>query len=212
MSTWEYYPTTMSNTDPPEHIPTLDYVFDYEDGTGKTFSDLKFLYDIHPLGFGMFSDKSGHMLQLLKKNVHLNDEGKRLLRDAMRHPMDDVAEFHAKFGLAYDGPPRVLDDEMQILRDTQLDEELTEYAEAPDDEARFDALIDLVYFAIGTCVLRGWDFREGWRRVHARNMLKERAKSASDSKRGSQFDVVKPPGWIPADLSDLVRIPEGGAQ
>ncbi len=72
-------------------------------------------------------------------------------------------------------------------------------------EEQFDAMIDLVYVALGTSYHHGVDFDEGWRRVHGANMKKVLAKSQEDSKRGYRFDVVKPKGWKPADLSDLVK-------
>ena len=70
---------------------------------------------------------------------------------------------------------------------------------------QFDGLIDLVYVALGTAYHHGVDFDEGWRRVHEANMAKMLARSHEDSKRGYRFDVVKPKGWKPADLSDLVK-------
>lgn len=72
-------------------------------------------------------------------------------------------------------------------------------------EVQFDSLIDLSYVAIGTSYLHGYDFDEGWRRVHAANMSKIRVENEDDSKRKSKFDVVKPRGWRPPDLSDLVK-------
>lgn len=74
-----------------------------------------------------------------------------------------------------------------------------------DLEKQFDALVDLVYVALGTSYEHGFDFDEGWRRVQAANMKKVLAKSADESKRGFRFDVVKPKGWKPPDLSDLVK-------
>lgn len=68
----------------------------------------------------------------------------------------------------------------------------------------FDCLIDLVYVALGTAYVHRFPFTEGWKRVHAANMAKERATSTEQSKRGSQLDVIKPPGWIPPFLKDLV--------
>lgn len=117
----------------------------------------------------------------------------------------DVRDFHEKFGLAYDEGPRKLDPDLEKLRMVQMREETEEMDEAASDEERFDACIDKVYFIIGYCYLRGWDFNEGWRRVHKANMLKQRAKEdGSDSKRNSGKDVVKPEGWVHPDLSDLV--------
>ena len=63
-----------------------------------------------------------------------------------------------------------------------------------------DALVDLVYVALGTAYLHGFGpqkFNEAWRRVHEKNMEKIRAPSADHSKRGSAFDVIKPAGWTP---------------
>ncbi|HEX9428943.1 MAG TPA: nucleoside triphosphate pyrophosphohydrolase family protein [Candidatus Bathyarchaeia archaeon] len=72
-------------------------------------------------------------------------------------------------------------------------------------EVQFDSLIDLAYVLLGTVHLHGVDFHEGWRRVHGANMKKVRVENLSDSKRVSKYDVVKPRGWTPPDLSDLVK-------
>lgn len=79
-------------------------------------------------------------------------------------------------------------------------------------ELQFDSLIDLVYVALGTSYLHGFDFDEGWRRVHGANMAKERVDVPGNSKRASSFDVIKPKGWRPADLSDLVKEQPSGIQ
>ena len=119
----------------------------------------------------------------------------------------DIAAFHEKFGLAYTGGPRELPASLAFFRAQFLVEELNEYTEglkSGDLEQQLDALVDLVYVAIGTAYLQGFDFDEAWRRVHAANMAKIRTMRAADSKRGSTWDVVKPEGWQPPDLSDLV--------
>jgi predicted HAD superfamily Cof-like phosphohydrolase len=150
--------------------------------------------------------------------------------------MGDMAAFHEKFKLAYDGPPRDLSPDLLQFRTKFMVEELMEYAFPgmeppfneqareevmrffnavspliPDDTAalakRFDALIDLAYVALGTAYLHGFPFNEGWRRVQAANMLKVRAERASQSQRGSTFDVVKPPGWTAPVLDDLISTP-----
>lgn len=115
----------------------------------------------------------------------------------------DISDFHQRFNIAYSGPPRHLPQDLVEFREKFLWEEATEYALAPDLAHRFDALIDSVYVAIGSAHLHGFDFYEGWRRVHASNMLKVRASCASDSLRNSTHDVVKPQGWQPPNLEDL---------
>lgn len=139
-------------------------------------------------------------------------------------PVRDIEEFHKKFDLAYDGKPRCLPDDLSTFRQTFLREELSEYhfnAYQPSDlideegqsvissalEHQLDALVDLVYVALGTSYLHGFDFREAWRRVHAANMRKVRASGADDpnSMRHHAADVVKPPGWTPPSHLDLVK-------
>lgn len=140
-------------------------------------------------------------------------------------PVADIAEFHMKFGLEYDGPPRVLPADLSNFRRKFMQEELNEYGEhegqaaaewsdkrSPDLanythhlEHMLDALVDEVYVVLGTSYLHGFKFREAWRRVHAANMLKVRATHAEQSARGSLFDVVKPAGWEPPSHKDLVE-------
>jgi predicted HAD superfamily Cof-like phosphohydrolase len=117
---------------------------------------------------------------------------------------NDIKEFHEKFGLDYQGPPRQLDLELRVFRKDFMKEELTEYCQSDDLHGQLDALVDLVYVALGTAYMQGFDFNEAWRRVHEANMKKVRADRADQSKRGSTFDVVKPPGWTAPDLRDLV--------
>jgi predicted HAD superfamily Cof-like phosphohydrolase len=119
----------------------------------------------------------------------------------------DVYRFHLKFGLEYYGPPRFLPPDMHGHALSALREEVDEYEEAVnagDLIAAHDALIDLIYFAVGRAILHGFPFREGWDAVHAANMRKQRAlPDGSDSKRGYGCDVIKPPGWTAPDHSPL---------
>lgn len=118
----------------------------------------------------------------------------------------DIHHFHKKFGLDAPVVPQLLSPELFEFRMKFLQEELDEYKKAHEEGDlvnAFDALIDLVYVAIGTSYLHGLPFDDGWDRVQAANMAKERG-TAQTSKRGSSFDVVKPPGWTPPDHTDLV--------
>ena len=140
-------------------------------------------------------------------------------------PVADITEFHAKYGLLYPGKPRRLPYELFKFREQFLDEEVVEWAdhgralaesaEKGDDRADYtyhleeqlDALVDLMYVLLGTAQLQGFlpVFPEAWRRVHEKYMQKVRAQTASDSKRGTTFDVVKPEGWEPPSHTDLVE-------
>lgn len=140
-------------------------------------------------------------------------------------PISDIVAFHEKFGLAYNGKPRSLPDDLFSFRIGFMREELDELEVAQfdatraidfgDDEAdlvhhlekQLDALVDELYVLLGTAYLMGMIgvFPEAWRRVHEANMKKVRAERASQSTRGSTFDVVKPDGWEPPSHTDLVE-------
>lgn len=144
----------------------------------------------------------------------------------------DVELFHKKFELAEtDHPNHELTPELQGFRTKFMWEELKEYCDAsgvtitatlladgtyklgfepnPDAafnaEDAFDALIDLVYVALGTALLHGFPFNAGWQRVQDANLQKVRAERADQSKRGSTFDVIKPPHWQAPSHKDLLR-------
>jgi len=101
----------------------------------------------------------------------------------------DVGDFHAKFGLdhvmcnreetcASPGPdPRQISAELREFRLIFLEEELRELREAytaEDLPGIADALVDLVYVALGTAHLHGFPFDELWAEVQRANMAKER--------------------------------------
>jgi predicted HAD superfamily Cof-like phosphohydrolase len=153
---------------------------------------------------------------------------REIIEKTMQHwdPYGDVEAFHKKFNLEYNGPPRALLGELRKFRKDFILEEANEYASAgsdlehmltndPDNDQttvllaeQLDALIDLLYVALGAAYLQGFTrsmFVEAWNRVQEANMAKIRAARASDSKRGTTFDVVKPPGWAPPFHLDLVE-------
>jgi predicted HAD superfamily Cof-like phosphohydrolase len=119
-----------------------------------------------------------------------------------------IKEFHTKFKLDYEGPPRNLDSDLATFRIDFMDEELSEYALATTTgvlHGQLDALVDLVYVALGTAYMQGFNFNEAFKRVHEANMNKVRTPSTKESLRNSEYDVVKPKGWVAPDLSDLVK-------
>jgi predicted HAD superfamily Cof-like phosphohydrolase len=119
-----------------------------------------------------------------------------------------VADFHKKFGLDPTEQPDFPFEEIWILKNNHMQEELNEIRAAAINgilEEYFDGLIDLVYVALGAAYLAGLPFEQGFLRVHLANMTKIRALRQQDSKRGSTYDIVKPPGFVAPTLTDLIR-------
>lgn len=142
----------------------------------------------------------------------------------MKKVFDDIREFHEKFELGYDGKPRAIGEDMAEFRSKFGLEEIVEYEnsnalanKASDDRDSvdytyhlagiMDAFVDQLYVLAGTIYLHGMagQFEEAWDRVHQANMTKIRTKRAEDSKRGSEYDVVKPKGWVAPKHEDLVE-------
>jgi len=113
----------------------------------------------------------------------------------------DVHDFHQKFGLvdAYASTPSINNKELMEFRAKFLVEEAEEFAEAIRENhlvKAFDALIDIVYVALGTALMMNVPWLKGWQAVHFANMQKVRVLRKEQSGRRSQYDVVKPSGWI----------------
>lgn len=125
--------------------------------------------------------------------------------------LNDVHSFHRKFSVPMATQPSLLDESTLAFRTKFLYEELVEFessAQAADLDGMADALVDLVYVALGTALIMGLPWDQLWDRVQAANMAKRLAKpDGSDSKRGSPLDVVKPEGWTAPDHRDLLPKP-----
>lgn len=124
----------------------------------------------------------------------------------MKSQFEKVIQFHNKFGLSYNQGPRTLPKEEQDFRLTCLHEELSEYelAVAFSDRAeQLDALVDLVYFALGTAHRNGFPFDKAFNIVHSTNMAKE--VKADNQRRGFHLEVTKPEGWKSPNLTELVK-------
>lgn len=149
----------------------------------------------------------------------------------LRTHLQDVIDFHDRFGLSElaNDIPYTLDNELLEFRANFMQEELNEYCEANglvmNEEGKWvkrpgvqmvnlekalDGLIDLAYVLYGTVHLHGFRgiWQAAWDAVHQANMQKVRVERADDSKRGSTFDVVKPEGWQPPNLSSLLGFEE----
>lgn len=122
----------------------------------------------------------------------------------MKNNFQDVVDFHKKFGIEQPTTPKLLDPPTMDYRLKFLAEETSEIVKGyytKDLHEVADGLIDLVYVAMGTAYMMGIPWQELWDEVQRANMSKERAPSASYSKRGNSLDVIKPEGWKQPDFT-----------
>lgn len=120
----------------------------------------------------------------------------------------DIDQFHKKFGFEKNekiGIPN--NNELVNFRTAFLMEELAEYTNAitkKDTAGALDALVDIVYIALGTAWLFNLPFAKAWKEVQKANMSKVRAKDKS-GKRGTKFDVVKPKDWKAPNIERIIE-------
>lgn len=107
--------------------------------------------------------------------------------------LEDVRDFHVKFGQLNYHEPGFLTRRKLIERSKFLGEELKELVDAATLDLQADALVDLVYVAKGTAVMMGLPWAELWDDVQRANMAKVRG----TTHRGNLVDVCKPLGWEP---------------
>jgi predicted HAD superfamily Cof-like phosphohydrolase len=152
------------------------------------------------------------------------EEGRQEITPKIPELLRDVMAFHEKFGITYEGKPRILPFDLAEFRMKFSDEEGAEYRDhagqglmaiaAGDNvevthhlEEILDALVDKLYVDLGTVYLHGLSeaFYTAWVRVHRANMAKVRCENVADSTRGSTYDVIKPEGWLAPSHTDLVE-------
>lgn len=119
-----------------------------------------------------------------------------------------VKDMHTKYGINYEGEPRILEREEKEFRFAGMHEEVHEFISpqnAGNIEEQFDALIDNMVFTLGTAERMGLLDRieEGFHRVMECNMNKELG--GNEKRNNFSLDLRKPEGWIGPDHSDLVK-------
>lgn len=124
---------------------------------------------------------------------------------------DDVLEFSQKFNLPLPTTPALLPMDVALYREHFLREEVAEFKQAClelDLPKAADALVDVVYVAMGTATLMGLPWQSLWDEVQRANLSKERTRSVMDSLlrtgRGHVLDIVKPIGWVPPDIRKVL--------
>ena len=108
-----------------------------------------------------------------------------------------VRDFHEAFGHPTGGLPRPLPHERAVTRGKWMREEVDEFEQATDLVSQTDAMLDLMYFALGTLVEMGVRPERLFDIVHQANMSKRPANGAmvfaADGK------IEKPEGWVPPE-------------
>lgn len=111
----------------------------------------------------------------------------------MNHEWEKVRDFHIKFCHPYSDSPKKMDSVRARTRYNWMLEELDEFMDARDIVEQADAMIDLIYFALGTMVEMGIRPDELFQIVHTANMDKlwkdGKPHYAPDGK------TIKPTGW-----------------
>lgn len=104
-----------------------------------------------------------------------------------------VREFHEKFGSPHKDIPELVPVDRVEKRYNWMLEEINEFKEAKSLDEQADAMIDLIYFALGTMVEMGVKPEELFDIVHRANM----SKLWEDGKpRMKDTKVMKPPTWV----------------
>ncbi len=112
----------------------------------------------------------------------------------MKKEWSDVKEFHDKFGHPCPDQPVMLDKKRSLSRAKWMNEEVAEFLIADNIYEQADAMIDLLYFALGTMVEMGLEPDELFSIVQEANMSKlwSDGKPHYNPKDGK---VIKPEGW-----------------
>lgn len=112
---------------------------------------------------------------------------------------DKVGEFRRAMYLPIGASPCLLPASQTSYFARFILEELSEYMKAVEEGSLVDAadaLVDLVYVTLGCAHAMGLPFDELLDVVHDANMQKKPASIYWRSARGSQYDVIKPAGWV----------------
>ncbi|SEA10152.1 HAD family hydrolase [Alkalimonas amylolytica] len=116
-----------------------------------------------------------------------------------------VHEFHQAFSHPISDSPTLMPAERKHKRYKWMLEEINEFLEAESIESQSDAMIDLIYFALGTLVETGVRPGKLFDIVHNANMTK----LWPDGKPRMNGDgkIIKPSGWLDPEplISEEIR-------
>ena len=130
----------------------------------------------------------------------MNPDQTKVERDkemSLDHAFFSVKEFHKAFGAPYTDTPTLVEKERAATRADWMQEEIEEFLEASKVIDQADAMIDLIYFALGTLVEIGVTPNRLFEIVHEANMTK----LWPDGKvhRRADGKVIKHSSWRPPE-------------
>lgn len=108
-----------------------------------------------------------------------------------------VKIFQTNAGQPVSKVPKYLEKERAKIRAKWMSEELQEFLAAQDLYSQADAIIDLLYYLLGTCVEMGIKPDILFQIVHESNMKKIAA--GDSTSRGNDGKVLKPLSWTHPD-------------
>ena len=114
----------------------------------------------------------------------------------MKTAFEKVQQYHEVFGHRSPLTPTPLPQDRIIHRAGFMAEELAEFLKASPDDlvAQSDALVDLIYFALGTFVEMGVDPSTLFDAVHQANM--DKLWDGEPKYNPTNGKTLKPPGWV----------------
>jgi len=127
----------------------------------------------------------------------------------MDKEFEKVKEFHNAFKVPASEIPVMLTFDRAKLRAGFMREELNEFEEAANIYEQADAMIDLMYFALGTLVEMGVKPDKIFEIVHEANMNK-RLSGGEIFTREGDGKIIKPPGWEHPDAEIRAAIDNMG--
>lgn len=107
---------------------------------------------------------------------------------------DQVRDFHTRFGHPVAAGPVMLTPERAAARAAWMREEVDEFLEAREVVDQADAMIDLIYFAVGTLVEMGVRPAPLFEIVHRANMTKLWEDGLPRYREDGK--TIKPPAWV----------------
>jgi len=110
-----------------------------------------------------------------------------------------VRDFHSRFGHPVGEKPGMLTEERGRARAAWMREEIDEFLSASDLTEQADAMVDLIYFALGTLVEMGVRPEKLFEIVHTANMEKLWPDGAPRFRDDGK--TIKPPTWTDPALA-----------